>query len=153
MIDEYIVEYPAYAGAGSGAFGYLHGSMVTNLFSLDEYLARTTDGNPPTMFRRVFSAKEQFRYHLLMQMFRGVVDFQNLRETTGREWATAFVKAALMLVGAVKSSNHRYVVGEKASYLTVLLMKVFFEGVSSLRKLCMDYADGAVPVDQSSIDE
>jgi menaquinone C8-methyltransferase len=150
MIDEYIVEHPAYAGAGSGAFGYLNGNLVTNLFSLDEYMRKTDTGVRPTLFLRPFSPGEQLKYQLLMQLFRGVVDFDSLRalNTSGFSWMLRGIEAGLRLFRSIERSGDQFRVRPRTSYLTVLLMKIFFQGVSSLRGLCMDYSDGELPVDQ-----
>lgn len=147
LVDEYIVEHPAYAGAGSGAFGYLNGSLTTNLFNLEGYMSRTGSGSLPTLFTRPFSPGEQFRYHLLMQLFRGIIDFKELRNQTGRAGMTQFSRMILRITGAIKKNGYLYQVRSRTAYLTVILMKIFFQGVSSLRGLCMDASERSVAVD------
>ena len=148
MIDEYIVEHPEYAGAGSGAFGFLNGCLVVNHFSIDDYLQKTAEHSPPALLTRLFSPGERLRYHLLIHFFRGKLDFAQLRLLAERNqrfliWTA---RTLLRLSGMISRKGQFWQVSPRATYLAVLLMKTFFQSVSSLRSLCKTVVE-KVPID------
>ena len=57
MIDEYIVDYGEYVGAGSGSFGYVNGACFANTFSVPHYLTFVQKGEWPILAKRDFSRK------------------------------------------------------------------------------------------------
>ena len=161
MIDEYIVGFPSYAGAGSGAFGLVGNTLAANDFSVPGY-TRTAGTGSPVRFSREFSVGESLRYHLLMQLFGGRLDLASIRQGKGLRVTTSLglIHILLRVSGAVRKDNDRTVVTVKGAYWTVLLMKYFFQGVSRLRTLCRDISgvdsagsDARGPIALSKVDQ
>lgn len=140
MIDEYIVEHSSYAGAGSGAFGLENDSMMINIFSVPSYISTSEGGNDTAVFRHNFKPGESLRYRLLMQLFRGYLDTDDLRRKGNIiEGITAkFAALILVIFGIVKKMSGKLLVTKRGAYLSVLLMKLFFEGVGELRGRCIN---------------
>ena len=59
----------------------------------------------------------------------------------------------LRLSRGIKKTDGVFRVRPSIAFLTVLLMKIFFQGVSSLRGLCMDLPEGEISVDKITIDD
>ncbi len=140
MIDEYIVEHSSYAGAGSGAFGLENDTMVINVFSVPAYITAAERGTDTEVFLHEFKRGESIRYRLLMQLFRGLVDVNDLsRDETAAGKISILCMALLLLIsGAARRRSKNIIVTERGAYLSVLLMKLFFEGVGDLRGACVN---------------
>ncbi len=52
MIDEYIVNFDEYVGAGSGSFGYIDGICYANTFSISDYIQNVEAGRLPIFARK-----------------------------------------------------------------------------------------------------
>jgi menaquinone C8-methyltransferase len=138
MIDEYIVEHPSYAGAGSGAFGYIGDRLISNYFSIPAYMEMMEQGNSPVLLHKKFSRGENTRYHLMMQLFGGRFDIGEIQRNSGAK-SRGFLSVMfllLLLSGSIRRAKTGYVVTDRGAYWTMLLMKYFFQGVSGLRNLC-----------------
>jgi menaquinone C8-methyltransferase len=140
MIDEYIVEHSSYSGAGSGAFGLEKDTMMINVFSVPAYISAAEAGIDTTVFRHRFKRAESFRYRLLMQLFRGFVDIGELtqNETLLRKISIRGMILLLFISGTARLKSGKIVVTKRGAYLSVLLMKLFFEGVGDLRGSCVN---------------
>lgn len=140
MIDEYIVEHTSYAGAGSGAFGLENDTMMINVFSVPAYVTAAEGGVDTTVFRRRFKPSESIRYHLLMQLFRGYLDTGDLSRIGKftQKILIGFATLILFIFGIVKMKSGKPIVTRRGAYLSVLLMKLFFEGVGDLRGSCVN---------------
>jgi len=139
MIDEYIVEHSSYAGAGSGAFGLENGTLAVNIFSVEKYIEMVETGANPIIFRHEFNQSEHLRYRLLMQMFGGHVDVPDLscNQTLYRRLFIRALMPLLYFSGAAVRKAGRIVITKLGAYYSVLLMKLFFEGVGDLRHTCI----------------
>lgn len=140
MIDEYIVEHSSYAGAGSGAFGLENDTMMINVLSIPAYITAAESGIDTAVFRRRFKPGDSIRYRLLMQLFRGFVDVNDLSrdETMVRKISIRGMMLLLFVSGAAKRKPGKIVVTKRGAYLSILLMKLFFEGVGDLRGSCVN---------------
>ena len=135
LTDEYIVDHHDFACAGSGAFGYLHGSLYINTFSIRDYIETAAQGRLPVVFRKRFSPRWQARYELLMQLFtgRGSIDALSarlggrVRRYLALELALlAATRAAVFQAGTIQLTERGY-------YYLLVLMREFFNGVNELR--------------------
>ena len=135
MADEYIADRENYVGLGSGAFSYVAGSLYASTFSIPDYVDRVGAGGTGTVRRRQLGEREQMRYYLLMQLFRGWLDldtaearFHGHFETSLRREITAF-----QFVGAIERSGRRIELTNYGFYVWVMLMREFFTAINNLR--------------------
>ena len=140
MIDEYIVEHSSYAGAGSGAFGLENDMMSINVFSVPAYITAAENGIDTTVFQHRFKPGESIRYHLIMQLFRGFIDSKDLsrNKNFAHKISIRFAMFLLSISGVIKVKPGKTTVTERGTYISVLLMKLFFEGVGDLRGACIN---------------
>ncbi len=136
MVDEYVVDQEDYVGAGSGAFGYVHGRLTANSFSLREYQARIAAGGLGVTRSRNLSRREQLRYHLLMRLFGLRLDKGITRERFGDDayrqlWPEVM---ALKLAGAVRETSDELHLTDRGMYYWVVMMREFFTGVNRFRE-------------------
>lgn len=138
MIDEYIVDYGQYAGAGSGAFGYIDGSVYANTFSLDEYSSTLKSGKLPLFAKKDFSFKERVRYEFMMKLFGTELTISQCeRMFQGRFMAELWKEVtALRLLGALEKEGDKLRLTKKGRYLWVIMMREFFTGVNNFRDFC-----------------
>ena len=128
MIDEYIVDYPEYAGLGSGAFGYLGGAIYSNTFSVPDYTASLEKNILPLAGLKIFNQKERALYDLLMELFGGRVSPGAVKGILRKELL------ALRLSGSLKKKEGGLETTGPGRYRTVILMREFFNGVNNLRE-------------------
>lgn len=150
-IDEYIVTDDEYIGAGSGAFGYYHGLLYSNSFSLNRYAQLTDAKRSPVTMAREMSELEQMRYDFLTRLFSLSLDKEFVRRKYGgrferRLWREiAFFRA----IGALRDTGPRLELTERGMYYWVVMMREFFTGVNRFRdqmRLYIRRELGAVPV-------
>lgn len=136
MVDEYVVDHDDYVGVGSGAFGYLHGRLMANTFSLRQYQARVSAGGFGITHSRDFSRREQLRYHLLMRLFGLQLDKAVTRQRFGEDALRALWPEllALRLIGAVRDTGDQLQLTDRGKYYWVVLMREFFTGISRFRE-------------------
>ena len=84
MIDEYIVQYRDYAGLGSGAFGYMDGTIYSNTFSVEKYMQHLEAGQLPVAASRNFPMARIASYDFLMGLFGNALDLREMSERYGR---------------------------------------------------------------------
>jgi len=136
LIDEYVVDYPDYIGAGSGAFSYTEGRLHVNTFHLGQYGKQILKQELPVSGYREFSKTDQMRYYFMMKLF-GL-------ELSKKEFQTRFMvpvekglwKEMLFLgsAGAFdENSREKIVLSPKGQYLLLVMMKEFFTAVNTLR--------------------
>ena len=138
MIDEYIISNNHYAGAGGGAFGFLDDRMITNVFSVPNYIQLLESGESPTLYQKQFTEGEKLRYYLLLQLFSGRFSRgEILAKVSYRSYLLFHLLLLLLLVsGTAKWKQGRLAVSDKGAYRSLLLMKHFFQGISRLREAC-----------------
>lgn len=143
MIDEYVVEHLSYAGAGSGAFGFLDGELVANVFSVDRYIETVGSRQSPIDFRRQFSRGEYLRYFLLTQVMRGEISLPDLHSHfPWPQLVPLYILFGLLtLAGRLVWKREKIVIRSWDPYWDLVLTKSFFQGVGKLRKRCAEIVD------------
>jgi len=136
LVDEYVINYDEYAGIGSGAIGYLGGSVYANTFNISEYIRRINVNEFPIIARRNFTTKEQLLYDFLMKLFGLSLD---LSETSKLHKKNAYIwlfpeVAFFMLIGGLKIQAKPLQL--KDSYYWVIMMREFFTSVNNFREYC-----------------
>jgi len=138
MIDEYIIAYDKYAGAGSGAFGYFNDSIYSNSFSIDEYIGRIGQGKFPVAGMKKFSKAESMHYYFLMKLFGLSMDKSAFEKKFGLslEKAMPLEKIMLKLSSSVKETEKTISLTEKGMYYWIMAMREFFIATDNLRDHC-----------------
>jgi coproporphyrinogen III oxidase-like Fe-S oxidoreductase len=137
MIDEYIVDYPEYAGTGAGAFGYHHGTLYANSCRVSDYIKRIREGELPIIGTKRFSPGQRVRYTLLMRLFGGAAEqaMEGESNFTGR-LVHLTDKAALLISGTVERGPDGITVSKRGYYFLVIMMREFFNSVNNFRDFC-----------------
>jgi coproporphyrinogen III oxidase-like Fe-S oxidoreductase len=138
MIDEYVIVYDKYVGAGSGAFGYFNDCIYANTFSVQEYVDRVNDHQFPIARVKKFTKKENMYYFLLMKLFGLSVNRKAFREKFGESLDNLLWKeiALLKISGAIKESGDVIEPTDRGRYYWVMAMREFFIAVDNLRDFC-----------------
>ena len=138
MIDEYIVDYDEYVGAGSGSFGYLNGACFANTFSIADYIKAVEQGKLPLMARKDFSAAEQIQYDFMMKLFGTSLDVAKAEAKFNGEFLKTLWKELILfrLTGALYHDNGVLKLTRRGQYLWVIMMREFFTGVNNFRDIC-----------------
>ncbi len=135
MIDEYIIAYDHYAGAGSGAFGYFNNAVYINTFSIDDYIGRVSRNEFPVTMVRPFSRRETIHYYLLMKLFGLKMSRVAFAERFGKDYSTLLPLEhfALTALGAVRETPSDIELTDRGRYLWVMAMREFFIAVDTMR--------------------
>ncbi len=138
MIDEYIIDYDSYVGAGSGAFGYFNNCIYINTFNLNEYIERVRAGLFPTGLVKQFTRRETLHYTLLMKLFATELPKSFFETDQGKDVREALRAelAALRLYGALRETPDSFVLTDRGRYLWVMAMREFFIAVDTMRDVC-----------------
>ncbi|MEA3222581.1 MAG: coproporphyrinogen III oxidase family protein [Thermodesulfobacteriota bacterium] len=137
MIDEYIVNYDQYVGAGSGSFGLVGNTIYSNTFSIKEYAEDLNSGRLPLKSKKIFSIKEMARYHFLMSLFGLEMGRALFKERFGCGlWSALWVECLFfLLIGGIHMDKDIIRVTEKGMYYWVIMMREFFIGVDNFREI------------------
>jgi coproporphyrinogen III oxidase-like Fe-S oxidoreductase len=138
MVDEYIVDYDEYVGVGSGSFGYVDGTVLSDTFSIPEYIESLRLGKLPMQAKKRFSQKERMRYEFIMKLFGTTLQVDQAEEKFGGKFMSSLWKEISFFksVGALVSENGRLRLTRKGLYLWVIMMREFFTGVNNFRETC-----------------
>ncbi len=138
MIDEYIVDYDEYVGAGSGSFGYVNGACMANTFSVPEYMRQIVQGKLPILAKKNFSKREQIHYDFMMKLFGTSLNLDKAeRKFNGSFSKTLWKEIPLFkLVGALVKEDGNLRLTPKGQYFWVIMMREFFTGVNNFRDIC-----------------
>lgn len=153
LFDEYIVNREQYLGLGSGAFSYLDGSLFASSVSLGEYARLVGSGRTGTVGQRDLSQREQMRYHLLMRLFSGSLD----KRMAERRFSGGFERKlwpelmALKSIGAIRNSGDVIKLTESGYYRWLVMMRVFFTGISNLRDQMQHHAVATGPAVRTGV--
>lgn len=144
LIDEYVVNFPEYAGLGSGSIGYLDGTVYANTFDIPDYIRKVLSGSFPLVARKECSAKERFRYDFLMKLFGLELDLKALTKKNGVSCYRYLWPEILFfwLAGGITKRGDRLVLTEKGRYYWVVMMREFFIGVNNFRDYCRSKIGG-----------
>lgn len=150
MIDEYIVNYEEYVGAGSGAFSHLNGALYVNTFSLREYDRLIGAGQTAVSQMRRFSRRDQMRYRFMMELFGLSLDRQRFKETFGTdvERGLPLEMAFMRLAGAFDRHDEQMItLTPRGRYLLVVMMREFFSNLNDVR----DQARSRLPPEEAGM--
>jgi coproporphyrinogen III oxidase-like Fe-S oxidoreductase len=138
MIDEYIVDYDEYVGAGSGAFGYVNGSCYANTFSLPQYLEAVSSSGLPLYAAKEFSPTEQIQYDFMMKLFGTTLDIARAEVKYGGRFIKTLRKemSLFRLTSALVSKDGVLKLTRRGRYFWVIMMREFFSGVNNFREAC-----------------
>jgi coproporphyrinogen III oxidase-like Fe-S oxidoreductase len=142
LIDEYVVDYDEYAGLGSGAIGYLHGTCYSNTFDIAEYIASLEQGRLPLKASRKFNLHDQMSYDFLMKLFSTKLDIEALQEKYNGKFLKTLWKeiAAFEIVRAFRYFPPYLHLTPRGHYLWVIMMREFFIAVNNFREYCRKQA-------------
>jgi len=138
MIDEYIIAYDAYIGAGSGAFSYLGDCIAINTFSLDEYIRSIGQGRFAVDSIKSFSARNKMQYYFLMKLFGLRMSTDDFKSVFGVSYARALWPEVLLLklAGALRETAGSVALTDRGQYYWVMAMREFFIAVDTMRDAC-----------------
>ncbi|MCX8109700.1 MAG: coproporphyrinogen III oxidase family protein [Syntrophorhabdaceae bacterium] len=138
LIDEYVVNFDEYAGAGSGSIGYLNGCAYANTFDINLYISQINKGILPVMAKREFTLKEQISYDFLMKLFGLSLDLGKLSEKNKlNAFRYLFLEIMFFIItGALKKEGNTLSLTKKGQYYWVIMMREFFIGVNNFRDYC-----------------
>jgi coproporphyrinogen III oxidase-like Fe-S oxidoreductase len=139
MIDEYIVDYDEYVGAGSGAFGYVNGTVFSDTFSIRRYIDEVNRGRFPLQALKEFSQKERVAYDFVMKLFGTSLDVGKAEAKFQGAFRRNLMKelALFRLIGAVTEENGSIRLTRKGQYIWVVIMREFFIAVNNFRAACL----------------
>jgi coproporphyrinogen III oxidase-like Fe-S oxidoreductase len=143
LIDEYVVDYDEYAGLGSGAIGYLHGTCYSNTFDIAEYIASLEQGRLPLKASRKFDLHDQMSYDFLMKLFSTKLDIAALQKKYNDKFLKTLWKeiAAFEIVRAFRYFPPYLHLTPRGHYLWVIMMREFFIAVNNFREHCRRQAN------------
>jgi len=138
MIDEYIIAYDKYVGAGSGSFGYFNDCIYITSFSLEEYIGKTQKGELPITRVKKFTPQENRYYFLLMKLFGLDLDKAAFQKAFGRPYTRAlfFETLLLRLARAIRETGSSIQLTDRGCYYWVMAMREFFIAVDTMRDAC-----------------
>jgi menaquinone C8-methyltransferase len=142
LIDEYVVEFEEYAGLGSGAIGYLHGTCYSNTFDIEAYIASLETGKLPLQASRKFDLHDQMSYDFMMKLFSTRLDISAMQKKyDGRFLRTMWKEiAAFEMVRAYRYFPPYLHLTPYGRYLWVIMMREFFIAVNNFRDFCRKQA-------------
>ena len=140
MIDEYIIVYDKYIGAGSGAFGYFNSAIYVNTFSIEEYIQKINNRQFPVARVKKFSGKESMQYFFLMKLFGLSMHGKQFEDRFQISYKKALpIEAALLkLFGYIRESGSRIDLTDRGKYCWVMAMREFFIAVDTMRDICRE---------------
>ena len=147
MIDEYIISYDKYIGAGSGSFGYFNDRIYITSFSLEEYVSKIRRGELPITRVKKFTPRENRYYFLLMKLFGLALDPAAYARAFGRPYRRDlfFESLLLRLGGAIRETGGSIHLTDRGRYYWVMAMREFFIAVDTMRDHCRSRIPEAIP--------
>jgi coproporphyrinogen III oxidase-like Fe-S oxidoreductase len=136
------VDYDEYAGLGSGAIGYLHGTCYSNTFDIAEYIASLEQGRLPLKASRKFNLHDQMSYDFLMKLFSTNLDIAAMQEKYNGKFLKTLWKeiAAFEIIRAFRYFPPYMHLTPRGHYLWVIMMREFFIAVNNFREYCRKQA-------------
>jgi coproporphyrinogen III oxidase-like Fe-S oxidoreductase len=143
LIDEYVVDYDEYAGLGSGAIGYMHGTCYSNTFDIAEYIASLEKNRLPLKASRSFDLHDQMSYDFMMKLFSTKLDITAMQEKYNGKFLKTMWKeiAAFEIVRAFRYFPPYLHLTPRGHYLWVIMMREFFIAVNNFREYCRKQAN------------
>ncbi len=138
LVDEYVVEFEEYAGLGSGAIGYLHGTCYSNTFDIEGYIDVLEKGKLPLQASRKFDLHDQMSYDFMMKLFSTKLDITAMQKKYDGKFLKTMWKeiAAFEIVRAYRYFPPYLHLTPYGRYLWVIMMREFFIAVNNFRDYC-----------------
>lgn len=138
LVDEYVVEFEEYAGLGSGAIGYLHGTCYSNTFDIEGYIDVLEKGKLPLQASRKFDLHDQMSYDFMMKLFSTKLDITAMQKKYDGKFLKTMWKeiAAFEIVRAYRYFPPYLHLTSYGRYLWVIMMREFFIAVNNFRDYC-----------------
>ncbi|MGB5218681.1 MAG: coproporphyrinogen III oxidase family protein [Smithella sp.] len=138
LVDEYVVEFEEYAGLGSGAIGYLHGTCYSNTFDIEGYIDSLEKGKLPLQASRKFDLHDQMSYDFMMKLFSTKLDITAMQKKYDGKFLKTMWKeiAAFEIVRAYRYFPPYLHLTPYGRYLWVIMMREFFIAVNNFRDYC-----------------
>ena len=135
-IDEYIAESGDYVGLGSGAFGYVAGTVYATTFSLNSYVERIERGESGVTGARLVGARERMQYDLLVRLFGLRLERDWVRARYGRRFERVLLPelTAFRLIGAIRADARGWSLTDRGMLMWLQMMSAFFESVNAFRE-------------------
>jgi coproporphyrinogen III oxidase-like Fe-S oxidoreductase len=143
LVDEYVVEFEEYAGLGSGAIGYLHGTCYSNTFDIKAYIDSLEQDKLPLQASRKFDLHDQMNYDFMMKLFSTKLDIETLQKKYNDQFLKTMWKeiAAFEIVRAFRYFPPYLHLTPYGRYLWVIMMREFFIAVNNFRDYCRKQAN------------
>lgn len=143
LVDEYVVEFEEYAGLGSGAIGYLHGTCYANTFDINGYIASLEKGQLPMQASRTFDLHDRMSYDFLMKLFSTRLNIEDMQKKYDGKFVKTMWKeiAAFEIVRAYRYFTPYLHLTPYGRYLWVIMMREFFIAVNNFRDYCRKQAN------------
>jgi menaquinone C8-methyltransferase len=139
MIDEYIIDFDDYIGAGAGSVSIYRGNFFVNTFSVDKYHSIISSGRLPIIGWRSLSNHEQMYYYLLTKLFGIRFNKDGFTHRFGVEIDSKLFKEmlALRLFGII-DENGDIMVNREGMYTVSSMMRDFFSSLNNLREVYIE---------------
>jgi coproporphyrinogen III oxidase-like Fe-S oxidoreductase len=139
MIDEYIIDFDDYIGAGAGSVSIYRGTFFVNTFSVDKYHSIISSGNLPIVGWRPLSGHEQMYYYLLTKLFGIRFDKNGFSRRFGTDIDRKLFKELIALkLFKIIEDNGKITVNREGMYTVSSMMRDFFTSLNSLRELYIE---------------
>ncbi|AFZ70518.1 Fe-S oxidoreductase, coproporphyrinogen III oxidase [Caldisphaera lagunensis DSM 15908] len=140
ITDEYIVDYPYFAGIGTGAMSYINGKYLVNSFNINKYEKLISKNSMPTILSKDLSLKEQVYLEFIYKFYSFNIDNDTFEKLFGANIENYMKEELylLYLINAIKKDSNKIVITDYGKYIANLLMKYFYINVSKIRKYCIE---------------
>jgi len=135
-IDEYVVDYPEYVGAGSGAFSFRGDALYVNAYDLEEYERFVRAGKNPLTHIVVFHRRQRYFYELMIELFSRRLSEGRFSRIFGVTIEEALKKELIFLEksGVLCKTEDGWDVTPRGEYLALALMREFYIGMDNVRE-------------------
>ncbi|PTQ51319.1 MAG: putative Oxygen-independent coproporphyrinogen III oxidase [Brockia lithotrophica] len=135
-IDEYVVDYPEYVGAGSGAFSFRGDALYVNAYDLEEYERLVRAGRNPVTHTVRFSRRHRYLYELMVELFSRRISEARFSRIFGVPVEKALSRELTLLekIGALRRAEDGWTVTPRGEYLALALMREFYIAMDNVRE-------------------
>jgi menaquinone C8-methyltransferase len=140
MIDEYIVDYADYVGAGSGSVSLVNGHFYVNSFSLERYAEMVGQGHFPIARWRGLSENEYLHYYFLTKLFGMSLNKAQFAAHFGVDihQKLGLEISLLKAVGAIQEDREIIKVTRRGMFTVSVMMREFFAALNTLREFAIE---------------
>ena len=137
LSDEYLYSHNEYIGIGSGAFSYIDNNLYINAFDLEKYSSLVLERSHAIIATCSFKNKQEIQFHFLTALFNGKINIKKFDKTFNTSLIRVLNKELYLLkkAKAINIKNEYICPSEFGEYLSLILMKEFYIGMDSIRKI------------------